>query len=322
MQTISNTIDQLHLGQATTFEGLTVFPLLGDQDRPRDYLTLDEALAQNQARVVEVTDEGDVPNLLFDNLGDHKVLLVDGDELIGAKQNRIINLSILVPPHTKVEIPVSCVEAGRWSYHSHEFESKKRSMYSRARAAKADALTMRMRRTGERRADQSEVWDNIAACSADYDVVSTTASMSDIYDSQEARLKRYKDAFGVESGQIGAVFAADGKVQGLELFDSSETFSHYLERLVSSNVLGSLSARAGNKAAARQDVEKFIDSIKETRTEPFKALGEGEDLRLSGETLAGGALVAEDRVVHLAAFNLDPDNKVAQRRPRHWFSEE
>ena len=322
MQTISDTISHLHLGKATTFEGLTVFPLLGDHERPRDYLTLDEALEQKQARVIEVTEEGDVPNLLFDNLGDRKVLLVDGDELVGAKQNRIINLSILVPPHTKVEIPVSCVEAGRWSYDSRDFESKQRSMYSSARAAKAEAVTVRMRHSGERRADQSEVWDNIAACSSDYDVDSLTSSMSDIYESQEEHLKRYKEAFKVESGQIGAVFASNGKVQGLDLFDSSETFSHYLERLVSSNVLGSLSGKAGGKEAALQEAEKFIDSIKAARTEPFEALGMGDDLRLSGETLAGGALVAEDRVVHLAAFNLDPDNKVARRRPRRWFSEE
>jgi hypothetical protein len=96
MQTISDTINGLHLGEATSFEGLTVFPLVGDHVQEKDYLTLDEALEQEQARVIEVSEAGDVPNLLFENLGDRKVLLVDGDELVGAKQNRIINLTILV----------------------------------------------------------------------------------------------------------------------------------------------------------------------------------------------------------------------------------
>ncbi len=62
-----------------------------------------------------------------------------------------------------------------------------------------------------------------------------------------------------------------------------------------------------------------MDSVRQAGVEPFAALGEGEDLRLSGEALAGGALVAEDRVVHLAAFNLDPDNSVVRRRPRRWY---
>ena len=96
MQTISDTLSHLHLGAATAFEGMTVFPLFSDQLRDKDYLTLDEALEQGQARVIEVSEEGEVPNLLFENLGSRKVLLVDGDELVGAKQNRIVNLSILV----------------------------------------------------------------------------------------------------------------------------------------------------------------------------------------------------------------------------------
>ena len=150
MQTINDTLNHLHLGKATTFEGMTVFPLFSDQLREKDYLTLDEALEQKQARVIETSDEGDVPNLLFENLGNSRVLLVDGDELVGAKQNRIINLTILVPAHTKVEIPVSCVEAGRWSYRSREFSSAKRAMFSRARAAKAEQVTVRLKRSGER----------------------------------------------------------------------------------------------------------------------------------------------------------------------------
>jgi hypothetical protein len=236
-----------------------------------------------------------------------KVLLVDGDELVGAKQNRIINLTILVPAHTKIEIPVSCVEAGRWSRNSDEFSSARRAMYSRARAAKTEQVTVNMQHSGERHSDQSEVWGNIAACSADLDVASPTGSMSDIYEGYEQRLDRYREAFKARDGQVGALFALHGKAQGLEIFDSSETFSHYLERLVSSYALGSLADKGNDKEATLPEAEKFMEGVKNAGAEQFEALGEGDDLRLSGESLAGGALVAEDRVVHLAAFSLDSD---------------
>ena len=320
MQTISNTINHLHLGEATAFEGLTVFPLFGDHVREKDYLTLDEALEQGQARVIEVSEEGDVPNLLFENLGDSKVLLVDGDELIGAKQNRIINLSILVPAHTKIEIPVSCVEAGRWSRKSDEFSSAKRAMFSRARAAKAEQVTVRLKRSGERYSDQSEVWDNIAACSLDLDVASPTSSMSDIYESYEQRLDGYREAFKAQDGQVGALFAIRGKIQGLEIFDSSKTFSHYLERLVSSYALGSFTDSSDDKDVAVPDTGEFLESIKNVGTERFDALGEGEDLRLSGQALAGGALLAEDRIVHLAAFAIQGAGGKAGYRSRHFHN--
>ena len=302
MQAITDTINHLHFGGATTFEGLSVFPLFGDHLREKDYLTLDEALEQGKARVVEVSEGGDVPNLLFENLGDRKVLIVDGDELVGAKQNRIVNLTILVPAHTKIEIPVSCVEAGRWSYRSDEFSSAKRSMYSRARAAKAQHVTTRMKCVGERYSDQSEVWDNIAACSMDLDVDSHTSSMSDIYKSYEQRLDQYKEAFKAEDGQVGALFAINGKIQGLEVFDSSQTFSHYLERLVSSYALSSLSERGDSEELTGLDAEKFMDSVKNAKADSFVALGKGNDLRLSGQAVSGGALMAEERIVHLAAF--------------------
>ena len=76
MQAISDTIGQLHPGKAHTFEGLTVIPLFGEIAPGADYLTLDEALAQKQARIVEVSEEGEVPTLLFDNTGERKVLLL------------------------------------------------------------------------------------------------------------------------------------------------------------------------------------------------------------------------------------------------------
>ena len=80
--------------------------------------------------MVEVSEQGDVPNLLFENLGDRKVLLVDGDELVGAKQNRIINTTILLGGKSSTVIPVSCVEQGRWSYDSPRFDSGHRIMSS------------------------------------------------------------------------------------------------------------------------------------------------------------------------------------------------
>ena len=73
----------------------------------------------------------------FVNLGDLAMLLLDGEELIGAKQNRILNLSILAPAHQTIAIPVSCVEVGRWHAQSAEFGSARRTQFAAGRARKA-----------------------------------------------------------------------------------------------------------------------------------------------------------------------------------------
>jgi len=139
MSILSQVLDELTIGPARTFGGLTVFPLVAPRpatgDRP--YRTLDEAIADGTARVTEVSNAGSVPELSFVNEGDQPVLLLDGEELAGAKQNRILNLTILCPAKKSIVIPVSCVEAGRWRHVSASLKPEQHVMYSTARSKKA-----------------------------------------------------------------------------------------------------------------------------------------------------------------------------------------
>jgi hypothetical protein len=101
----------------------------------------------------------------------------------------------------------------------------------------------------------------------------------------------------------------------MEVFDSGTTFGHYFARLVSSYALSSLADRSDNPRTGTLEVGTFLERVKAARAERFEALGEGEDLRLSGEALAGGALQAEERIVHLAAF--DTRDARGRKRPRN-----
>jgi len=105
--------DALEFGPATSVANLTMYPLLHGDETVPGYATLDEALAAGFVTVTEVSESGHVPELTIVNNGPVPVFVLDGEELVGAKQNRIVNLSILVPPHTKLPLPVSCVVCGR-----------------------------------------------------------------------------------------------------------------------------------------------------------------------------------------------------------------
>ena len=136
MKLIKETLKRIAVGHPRTFAGLSVYPLTGGTVGSPRYTILDEALRAGTARVTETSESGSVPELAFHNDGDPPVLVLDGEELAGAKQNRIVNLTILVPGKTKVVIPVSCVEAGRWASMSDEFASTEQVMYARARKGK------------------------------------------------------------------------------------------------------------------------------------------------------------------------------------------
>src|SRR5512142_1947912 len=117
---------------------LTMYPLLAEHETPPAYTTLDEALAAGFVKVTEVSDAGSVPELTIVNDGPTPVLLLDGEELVGAKQNRIVNLTILVPPQSRLPLPVSCVEAGRWAHRSRSFAAAGRTHYASGRAMKME----------------------------------------------------------------------------------------------------------------------------------------------------------------------------------------
>ena len=125
MNNINAVLNNLDLGKPLTHEGLSIFPLLRPEPFARDYLTLDEALAAHSAVITEISEGGSVPNLLFRNKGEQAVFLLDGEELVGAKQNRILNITILAPGKKDTIIPVSCVEAGRWSHNSPDFRPRR-----------------------------------------------------------------------------------------------------------------------------------------------------------------------------------------------------
>lgn len=179
MQPIAEALSRLTLGEPARFRNMTVFPLLAPSSGMPDYLLLDEALERKRAYVTEVSESGTVLELLFVNEGDEKVLLVDGEELVGARQNRILNVTLLVGAGRKVVIPVSCVEQGRWAWKSRHFASSGRTLFAKARAKKAQQVTASLRAHGRRSADQAEIWGDISAKAAHLNVASGTEAMAD-----------------------------------------------------------------------------------------------------------------------------------------------
>lgn len=305
MNPISSTLDAIHLAPAQSYLNLTLVPLLADEPTPQAYLTLDEALERQLVSITELTQSGSVPELRFDNLTDEQVLLLDGEELVGAKQNRVLNITILVGGFAKIVIPVSCVERGRWHHLSHEFRSARRHMFARARAAKMAQVSMSLRSGGLRHSNQSEVWADISAKAERMKAHSATEAMADIYDSERPRLEGFENAFQPLANQVGAVFAINGQILGAELFDSDAAFKKLIGKLVGSYAMDAIEEPAGQPATiSPESVKTFLEQIKDSSIEAFPAIGNGQDLRLSGRWISGGALVADGRVVHLSAFSV------------------
>ncbi len=311
---IAMTLEDLNVGAETSFERLSVIPLtMSNPKLPMDYIILDEALSRGDFDVTEVSEGGRVPELQVVNRGETPVLVVDGEELIGAKQNRIINLTILVPAKATVVIPVSCVEAGRWHCQSRRFAASRNAQYSRARAYKVARVTESLASNGTARSDQQWIWSDIAQKSARMSAASDTSAMSRMFETHQRSIDAFVSAFPRMAGQCGAVFLIDRVPVGLECFESEAVFGALFPKLVGSYALDAIDTQnsvvpsricVDDAKAVAQNFIRSVATAAETKGKPFPTVGLGQTVRVAGDRLAAAALVADERVVHLAAFEL------------------
>ena len=310
MQIVQDTVSRLELGAPVVHRRMAMFPLLDRKPdaASRAYLTLDEALGSASAQVSEVSADGSVPELLFKNLGDKPVLLVEGEELVGAKQNRTLNVSILAPRKHDTRIPVSCVERGRWGYDADVVAQRSdRAHFARGRRTKREAVNRRMSADpASRHADQGAVWEEIDAKMAAMSTRSTTGAMGDIYEQHRGSLEEHVAAFGAQRGQVGAVFLVGATFAGLDLFAHEATFAALLPKLLRSYALDALEldARAPFEPPA-ESARQLLAGVAAAGAQAYPAVGLGEDVRIESPTVAGGALVTDGTVLHLAAFRRD-----------------
>ena len=292
----------LEFGPAIGAANLTMYPLLGRDEVPAGYTTLDEALAAGSVTVTEVSESGHVPELTIVNTGPVPVLLLDGEELVGAKQNRIVNLTILVPPRTTLPLPVSCVEAGRWDHRPRAFAAAGRAHYASGRAMKVQQVTHSMEACGSRLADQGAIWSDIDAKAERMAAPSPTRAAAAMYEQTRTDLDAFQAKLEAVPRQVGAVFAINGAIVGLELFASAATWRKSMRKIVESYGLDALDRQDTRPVRARRDPKRFLTAVSKAAVETFPAVGVGEDLRLRSPRIAGAALAADEQLVHLLAY--------------------
>src|SRR5512143_3552797 len=104
MEQIQGFLENVKMGGKQSHLNMTLIPLLAPDAGAPDYMILEEALAQGVVEITEVSQGGSVPDLKLINKSMSKLLVVDGEELIGAKQNRIVNATFLIAGQTEIII--------------------------------------------------------------------------------------------------------------------------------------------------------------------------------------------------------------------------
>jgi len=301
-------LDGIEIGEPHCFEQMGVVPLTRPGEDGPAYLTMSQGFDQGVLTVEEIGESGSVPELSVVNRGELHILLLDGEEVRGAKQNRVLNTSILIAPGSKCVVPVSCTEQGRWHYTTSRFEDSEVVMAQSLRQRKQASVSKNVREHQSFHSDQDEVWEGVDTLHCLLDISSETGAMRDAYEVKQADLEKYARAFAEIRDIQGIAVFLGGKLVGLDYVSYRPAMNDLLPKLIGSYAMDALCRKEnGHRAPDAGEVKKLLSRIGRCALEVQKSEGVGDDARLDGPDLQGAALIALNTVIHLSTFIKEED---------------
>ncbi len=322
---------------------LTLIPLLPTPERAArqtGYLPLEEALRRKLVAITEQA-QASVPELLAVSTADAPVVLVGGEQVIGGLQNRVLNTTILLAPHVELQIPVTCVEVGRWHDEPDTFEedtaadpagsaptrpmrrgfTSDEAAYAKLRQMHAKTVTQSLAVGDGHRADQGAVWGEVSSRISAARLLAPSGAMQALYKAPERarRLKETVEALKRPDGALGFVALLNGVALGAELFADEALAGAYWDKLARSYAVEALDedGRATTeKQGAGGGEARLLEDALAAGIQVHPSPGLGVDARLVSASVSGAGLVHEGVAVHLSLFPEDPSDDKGPQRPR------
>jgi hypothetical protein len=297
---------------------LTVFPLIAPRAPELPYALLSEALEDGRLRITEV-GTGTVPSVLAISKHDLDILVLDGEQLIGARQNRMTNRSLLLAAGSETVIPVSCMEQGRWHHVSDQFAPGKYHSPSlvrrRSRETEASSLAAGAPPTPQVLASaQHGVWDSIEINARDLDTHSGTGALNEAFDAREHEIDEVVAAMPAADDQVGILAFVGLRPLALDLIGGHALYSRVHQRLLRGYAMDALAARGGREPDSER-AQGFLDLVRGAARSDAPTVGRGRYAVL-GDLVIGGELTDRDHVVHLSAFPArDPRREASSDTP-------
>ncbi|MSQ43655.1 MAG: hypothetical protein EXR45_05540 [Chloroflexi bacterium] len=298
---LADWLSGLRVGDPLSHHGLTLVPVYPTASAALvPYETLATAIAARHVTVTELNG-GSVPELSVQHRGPVPVLLIDGDQVEGGRQNRVVNTTILVPVGVDFTLPVSCVEQGRWRETRVDFSSGEIVPPS-VRRGKENSVRASYRSVGAPRSDQGEVWARVSESLSSAQAVSRTSDLSEAYSARRLDLEDTRINLPCPNdGPVGVVAIFGGDVKAADIFDRAETLLEFWPRLIRSYALEAITSAVGVPDPGSL-AHAFISTAAQATATVNTPPGLGQDVRLSGSGVSGAALIHGGASIHTALY--------------------
>lgn len=281
---------------AQVHKNIAVIPLRSERNYI-DLLTLKKGLELGLVEVKEC-ESSQVNTLIVENHAVTPLILIDGEEVVGGDQNRIVNATILIDAKSKMKIPVSCSEKNRWAYKSEFKQSEYMANYN-TRKAKEYASRVST-------SYQDVIWSSIDTLESENDYASPTSAMEESYENIKSNHKEILKKFKILDGQTGVLVMVDGEIRGFELFLNSGIYRDFHEKILKSYLIDSKiknTVFTVNIEAAKEVMNNAFDSSFEKKD----TTGIEDSYTFENDAGLGTVYLFKDNIVHLSYFKKDEE---------------
>jgi hypothetical protein len=283
-------ITDARIAEPVFLRNLVLYPIQGSNKNGLDLSTLDEVLPGKKGVFRELA-EPDVNEIIFDNNSDQPVLMIDGEEIVGSLQNRIMAQSSLVKARSSNNLQVVCVEEGRWQeiggFQTGDCSYPRvRTMLTQSRHRKTDS--------------QKLVWQEIERKLTASRTISATSSMHDIFNNLKDEVNRYLEDFGgLDHDTTGFIGTAGRYILGLDIFANNTIYKKFENRLIRSYALDAIEFRKGR--ISDTEVGGLFSRVQEA-IDKKRWSDHAKNIRIKGAGFYGQAIAYKNQPVHISTF--------------------
>jgi hypothetical protein len=221
-----------------------------------NYLSFKDALAKGFIKVTELQG-GTVNTLVFENTGKDTVLVLAGEVVTGGKQDRVVGKDVLLPPNSGlVQVPVFCVERGRWTPNG--------SGYTFNNTFGVTSPSVRKAAVVEK--NQGEVWSKVAQKNQEAGTSSSSGTYAAIANSEKINkelptyLNHFEKLMAADTSYIGFVAVTGDSIISCDLFANNKLFRQQSSNLLKSAAVEAITSGAVVSITASK-VLAFLDEL-------------------------------------------------------------
>ena len=270
-------LPEMHLHPVATIGPCQVLAVTADEQQTAlDYVLAAEAMAEKNLTIKEIGGGGSVPRLQVRNKLKKPVLILEGDLLIGGKQNRLSNSSVLIPQKTKISLPVSCIEHGRWGrrnatsdlFNFGQNDQVAPSSFDSSSVCLAAPISRELKRakmsdTGQD--VQTSVWNSISKLESACAYHSDTSDHEELLRVSRGQLEEFLESTRCPEDAIGIAVVVGDHSYSFDLFDQHATCDHYWQMKVHAGLMHRRQMPRGERLFSSDALEQDVQQLNESR---------------------------------------------------------